>query len=220
MSTVNGFEQHKDGWWWPEGAKETDIQWSLTKNKSLQFVFDLVKKGVVGTRSVIQAGGAFGVWPKMLSKVFDTVYTYEPEPRSFQGLCLNCPEENIVKLNAAMGDKHRPLTLQKRGFSSHHIIGNSTAGNTIQIPIDFLEILNCDAIIMDVEGYEFYALRGALITLDQCRPIVLVEDRKLQEKFFDLEENCVPELMKSRGYEMIADIGHDKIFLPTGVKWQ
>jgi len=219
---VGNYQLHEDGWWWPETSSQKDWDYYKKKNKSLQFILKLVEDKVIQSRSVIQGGGCYGLWPKMLAKIFDNVYTYEPEANTFYGLCLNCPEENITKINAAMGHKRRPVTVQKKGFASHHVIGTSTAGNALQIPVDSLEVLNCDALILDIEGYELYALQGAKDTLHLCRPVVLVEDNGLFEKFHGLDkkygENCVDALLQKSGYKLVESIEHDKIYFPKELK--
>ena len=220
QTTVNGYMLHEDGWWWPVDSNEKDWAYSLKKTNSLEFVCKLAENGVIRSRSVIQAGGAYGVWPKRLAKTFDMVISYEPDQRAFMGLTLNCPEENIVKLNAAAGHKRRPVTLQRKGFASHFVLGTSTAGNAIQYPIDNLEILNCDALILDVEGYEYYAIEGAKQTIKMCRPVILIEDRRLQEKFHGLKDGCAEEAILKHKYRLIHEAGHDKIFLPNEIKWE
>ena len=57
--------------------------------------------------------------------------------------------------------------------------------------------------------------------MDMCHPVVLIEDRRLQEKFHGLEEGCAEKyLLEKRGYRLIHEVGHDKIFLPREVKWE
>jgi len=221
---IGKYKLHEDGWWWPETAREKDLVYYKKKNRSLQFILKLAEDGIIKSRSVIQGGGCYGLWPKMLSKVFDTVYTYEPESETFYGLCLNCPEENIIKLNAAMGHKRRGVTVKKKGFASHYVIGTSTAANALQYPIDNLEVLNCDALIMDIEGYEYYAIQGARETINLCRPVVLVEDNGLYEKFHGLDRRhgtgCVDKLLRKQGYKLVESIEHDKIYFPEELEWK
>jgi hypothetical protein len=44
-----------------------------------------------------------------------------------------------------------------------------------QVTIDSLDLRECDAIFLDVEGYEVSALRGASETIARTRPVLMVE---------------------------------------------
>ena len=49
-------------------------------------------------RMILQAGGNCGMYPKLLSKMFNLVYTLEPDPLNFFCLTSNCPETNVIKI--------------------------------------------------------------------------------------------------------------------------
>lgn len=52
----------------------------------------------------LQAAGCCGLYPVLLSKRFETVYTFEPAAYEFSALALNCQSRKIVKAQMALGE--------------------------------------------------------------------------------------------------------------------
>jgi len=53
---------------------------------------------------VVQAGGAYGLWPLALADRFNTVYTFEPDGHNFPLLAENTAERvNVIRWQAALG---------------------------------------------------------------------------------------------------------------------
>ena len=187
-------------------ANERHVRFSLTRIKSLQAVLKYWKR----TRSVIQAGGSYGVWPKMLAKKYDNVYTFEPDAVSFRCLCRNCPEKNIHAFRAALGYRKECLTIRPKSFTAHRVIG---VGATVGIRVDDIGWPRCDAILLDVEGFEPYVLQAAKSTIHTFRPLVLVEIRPEMFKFYGLKDGACESFMENMGYIEVANIQCDKIFV-------
>lgn len=150
-------------------------------------VFPLVRAKQVA----IQAGGAMGVWPKRMSQVFDVVYTFEPTPQSFYCLNFNCPEENIVAFNAALGDKPQMVKMafpehrrrSKAGKENYGGFRIFPGGHVPTIAIDWLNLEGCDLLMLDLEGFELFALKGAIATIKKFRPIIVMEDKGCSRVF-------------------------------------
>ena len=127
----------------------------------------------------IQAGGNMGMYQRLLSDIFKTVYTFEPHPLSFHCLVNNCQKTNIVKINAALGPV---LGLISNQFTED---GADNLGmNTIDtkddsyipmLTIDSFNLKSCGLIALDVEGFEAGVLAGALQTISQFRPVIIGE---------------------------------------------
>lgn len=133
-------------------------------------------------RVVVQAGGATGVFPAKLATLFDQVYTFEPQPENFECLVANVTAENVKAQNAALSDHYGKVSI-------HHSIGerkNYGAGYIVDDPegvpltrIDDLELDACDLIMLDIEGAELEALKGAEETIKAHRPLIVIEDKPL-----------------------------------------
>lgn len=168
------------------------------------------KKYFVGMnhkRIAIQAGGAFGIYPRMMAEMFERVYTFEIIPVSFHCLVQNCQKDNIIKMQAALGADHRLLNMN---LGSPGNLGSTTVVTlnngedwVPQIPIDSLKLGNVDLIALDVEGYEKHVLDGARDTLQRCHPRVIMELG---------EGGQIQEIMESFGYRIIDHSGSDVIW--------
>lgn len=131
----------------------------------------------------VQAGGNFGVWPKYLSEIFKTVYTFEPDALNFSCLCRNIGDvQNIIKFQAALGDGAGGVDLHRReeNAGAHYIDG---VGPIPILKIDALALTACDLIVLDIEGFELPALRGAIETIKKCHPVIHIEDKGMSEKY-------------------------------------
>lgn len=129
----------------------------------------------------VQAGGAAGEWPHKLAQEFEQVYTFEPNPALFHCLCHNCPDLNVVKLNAAIGNKRELIHVDNPekdwNFGSYYV---HAGGNIPTFQIDDLALNACDLIMLDIEGFEMKALLGAEDTITRYKPVIVVEAHEEQ----------------------------------------
>lgn len=131
-----------------------------------------------GTDVVIQAGGYCGVFPRLFSSIFKTVYTFEPDPLNFHCLVANNPFENVIKIQGALGEIHEMVSMVHRCPTNRgmHVVEAKASSTIPTFAIDDLELPACDLIQLDLEGYEIKALVGATWTIDQFKPVISVED--------------------------------------------
>ena len=163
------------------------------------------KKGVA-----VQAGGNWGYWPLRLASMFETVYTFEPDPVCFAALTANTRDmQNVVRLQAAVGIDRG---LVKVVTEDDDTTGNQYVKEGGIIPtlrIDDLALTECDLIYLDVEGMEYDAFGGAMETLLSCRPIVAFEVCKKYDS-----DGRVQKMLETVGYEKIDNIGRDVVMQP------
>ena len=132
-------------------------------------------------RVAVQAGGALGMFPKFLAGRFATVYTFEPDPENFAALMRNAPERNIVKFQAALGDRRALVAIsherrsRKPGTAHEGIRHVDGPGPIPTLTVDDLGLNACDLLYLDVEGHELFALRGAVATIARCAPVIVAE---------------------------------------------
>lgn len=161
-------------------------------------------------RVAIQAGGCMGFWPKVLSSVFDLVYTFEAQPEAFFFVTLNCPERNIIKMQAALGAKGGNFV--EVAPTNRPGKGKVTKGNNIPVlALDDFNFSICDALMLDVEGYEPQILRGAQQLINRCKPYVLCEDNWNSDE--------IKLILESYGYELITKVNKDRIFKHKSKEW-
>lgn len=186
----------------------------LNKNKDADHAFAHVKNW----RTVVQAGGHIGTWPVMLAGKFDRVITFEPERENFVCLVRNCEERtagNVFAARGVLGNKRRPVKLAKseKSTGQHHVSTGDKGELVPSYRIDDLGLTMCDAIFLDVEGFEFAALQGAADTLNRWRPVVMAEENR-RGLAYGHRAGDLERLLQEFGYRKVAAVNEDLVFAP------
>lgn len=198
-----------NGLWWPEDDSEC-----LRAAQSSLEDLPAILRHVHGRHVCVQAGGNAGLWPRALAAHFRQVVTFEPEPTNFAALCLNCSEPNVVKFQAALGDRGRESALVL-------IPGNSGAAWVSaqgEIPVrmlrlDDLALDDVDLIQLDVEGYEAFVLDGAKDLLARCKPTLVLEVKGLGDKRHGRSEREMLAALASQGYVTAMTARRDRVLV-------
>lgn len=158
----------------------------------------------------VQAGGNVGVWAAHLARHFETVHTFEPDPVNFACLTKNVPI-NVRYQQAGLGDRagHVRLEADPRNVGAHWVNGK---GPLPMITIDSLNLPACDFICLDVEGFEPLALRGAEATIRRCRPVIMIEEKGLSERYYKIKRGTAERwLAETFGYRVAKKVRKDLI---------
>ena len=201
-------EQQLDGvgnWVWPEGDvglwQGPSEEWPIFK--------EMFSRHLRGRRVCIQAGGAAGVYPRLLANMFEHVYTFEPDKLNFHCLVNNCREvDNVTFYNTAIGDragdvsfiKSHPLNVGMHRVAYQHV---EDAPRVHQVRIDDFEFQGVDFIMLDIEHYEYFALRGGMVTILKHKPLIQMENAGYLE---------IIDLMKQLEYVQIETHNDDSIW--------
>lgn len=155
--------------YWPTASLHT-----LEPTKQTLKMNDALLPFLKNTKTMIQAGGNCGITLLPFIDIFEKIYTFEPDPINFACLCLNVTADNVYKTQACLGETHKLINLGYVGSDcgSAHI---NSAGNIPTFKVDDLNLNECDLIMLDVEGYELYALMGAEQTILKYKPLICVE---------------------------------------------
>lgn len=190
----------RDGWYWPK--TDTNCwnymnQYPDVPQKIAQYLDPSKRK------TIVQAGGNAGFYPKQYATLFDTVYTFEPDWLNFYCLNLNVPAANVIKNQCCLGDTHQMVGLNVKEVNRGK---NFVNGNGIYpvYRIDDLILDECSAIQLDIEGYEYYALLGARETIQKFHPLIVIEVwEKLDNRFGKHINKKTHEFLTSLGYTHI-----------------
>lgn len=166
-------------------------------------------------RTCIQAGGLVGVWPRYLTKFFADVHTFEPDAANFAAMTQNLTGNEAAHLYfAALGDSNDPvkMTYHPANIGGHHVSG---AGNIPQIRIDDLQLHDVDLIVLDIEGSELAAIRGAEQTIARSRPVLHLEMRGHIEKYKRGTTKQLRVLLELWGYKLDAHVNNDSVYVPA-----
>lgn len=116
-----------------------------------------------------------------------SVYAFEPQRLTYQVLCANAAINslaNVFALQAALGAVQSvatiPLLDPRLPYHSGGVRA-AEAGQGERVPvltIDGLNLPRLDLLKLDIEGHERAALRGAVRTIADHRPVLYVENDK------------------------------------------
>lgn len=197
-------------WVWPK--YDTDL---LAVSEYVEDVNRIVPY-LISTNTVIQAGGACGVWPVAFSKLFKNVISFEPDPLNYFCLSENTIGiSNIKAVNAALGDVGGVVSLvrseeHKNNCGAGYAIYGSGA-NIPVISIDSLGLESCDLIQLDVEGWEFSVLLGGANTIKKFKPVIVLEEK--QHKHFKQSHTKAREFLVNLGYKEATRFHRDVLFV-------
>ena len=192
--------------WWPltqnvEGARNAHryIMKRITD-------VDLTVQRCKHTRVCVQAGGHIGLWPLRLAKTFDKVYTFEIDPNCYEALKNNCEGySNVIHSPKGLGSGESVAMAEPHAVGSWRIGPEGTL-KTEMTTIDSLKLKVCAAIILDVEGGEVEALKGASDTIKRCRPVIHVEELPRSKK-------AIREHLEGLGYKRVVEVHNDCIYV-------
>ena len=174
-----------------------------------------VSKFVKNKNVIIQAGGNSGYYVKLYSKIFNEVYTFEPEPLLFYCVNLNAATPNVHKFQACLGDTHECVnifnTLNTFGHGGSHVSGTGTIPTFM---IDDLNLQICDLIHLDIEGYEKKALNGGIETIKRCKPVIALENCAPWLNRYGTNINEIESFLFSLGYKYVSEVQGDRVYTP------
>lgn len=216
----------------PEGYRyERGLLWPAYDEKCARVVFKMAKdlehilRYVPRRRTVIQAGGNCGVWPIALAPLFERVLTFEPDPRNYNCLRYNTKDLlNVFTYAQALGDS------AGRGhmFTPDHETDNCGALQFVPIPetspgngkdpavpmsrVDAFGVNTLDLLYLDIEGFEIPALQGSFETLARCKPVIVIEDKGLSERY-GYKKGDAAAVLRPLGYRPVEHIHRDVVFV-------
>jgi len=156
-------------------------------------------------------GGAYvGRTAGQLAERFKWVWAYEIEPLNQRCLKMNLANfnlRNVTPMDMALGDHIGRVGYEPDSHpdSPVFMVGQTTeqcaAGMTT---IDIGAFKDCDFIKLDLQGYEYFALKGAVETIARCKPILYFEHEAKCYRRYGVFDRDIPDLLKSLGYKRIA----------------
>lgn len=203
---------------WAWDIRDTEC-WPVVFDRSsdLEVVYAAMRKAGRRFRQVVQAGGNFGTWPWLLAQTFRSVYTFEPDPRCFPFLVRNCSElKNIVYFQSALGNRPGLIHLENTDRETTNLGAQFVCPGGIvpTMRIDDLGLEEVDLIYLDIEGFELFALQGAIKTIDRCKPVIVVEDKTLGERYGYHKGDIENWLDDTFAYSVVARPHRDVVLVP------
>lgn len=209
MHKLKGVDLYGEAEWYYHNEK-IDTWWEIIseawKENRVKY-FQYVKHKNV----VVTAGAHIGMYTRFYSKEFKTVYAFEPDPLSFECLVNNVKENNVIKMQCALGNDNRVIELDRSGPHKHltYKVGEPSEIDYIpMIKVDNLGLRACDLLQLDVEGYEYEIMKGAVETIAKFHPVIIAE-KNLNGNI----EKEILEFLTPLGYKFVDQTRHDNIWV-------
>jgi FkbM family methyltransferase len=197
----------EDGLFWPN-EDSTCYTWT---NGELYSVNEVVI-ACDTHRSIIHAGANVGAYALRFAEKFNTVYAFEPDITNFKCLALNTINtNNILLYQGVLGCFNKPVSVENNEKTNCGTGSVTSTGNIPQFTIDSLHLDTVDCIHLDVEGYELFAIMGALNTIERCSPTIVLEWLDHGNKF-GISQQTIMNVLSSLGYNKMKQVASDMIF--------
>lgn len=149
-------------------------------NKRLDFdqnAIPLIMKHIKKNDCVLDIGSNIGAYAYAFGKKANMVYCFEPNKEIFDCLEYNAKRfiKNALLYNTAVSDVefNYKSVIDNDNIGMAHIEPCKSGNKTLTI--DSLNLVGCDFVKIDVEGYELAVLKGMECTIDKYRPIMVIE---------------------------------------------
>ena len=177
-------------------------------------------KFVNGYRTAIDIGAHIGTWTVPMSASFDKVFAFEVAQDTYQALIRNTHDcDNVLAANLGVGDYDGECSSAddptRQGNTGSRFISRAGDSDMVRLdsflkdedgPVDFMKI--------DVEGFEYRALLGAVETIKRYSPVNLMEtDKKFAQARYGDRDNAAEELLSDLGYKPVWHKRPDKVFV-------
>lgn len=190
-----------------QGDPET-LKWAQWDLKNLRRALELTP----GRKCVVQAGGNLGVFAAVLAEEFEVVHTFEPDARLFNLLHQNISARNLYTWMSALGERDGLVGLDKPlgGHDGETFIAEG--GHVTIRTIDSLNLAALDLLYLDIEGYELFALKGAVETIKRHKPVIALEINKCCERY-GYGKDDLDAFLAELGYVERDKVHNDHIYV-------
>jgi FkbM family methyltransferase len=180
-----------------KGELDTVFQW-LSGN-------DTAFSGVA-----IDVGANIGNHSLYFSDHYQSVYSFEPNPRTFQVLKINSQlVKNVKCFEYGISSENRSANLNVYANNiGHSDVADEATPDTVPIKLSTLDAaidqgVKVKLLKIDVEGHEYQAILGSKAVIEANMPVILFEQLPSE---FEGGSSKVINLLKSMGYTRFASV--------------
>jgi len=180
---------------------------------------DAAVDACIQKRICIDIGANVGLWSCDLVKSFDHIIAFEPVAEFIECFKKNVSKTNYTIHQMALGRTESFIEMNiVQGNTGHtHIDQTSMGKGTIPLKtLDSFNLTNVDMIKIDVEGFEGEILAGAMKTIEQNKPVLVIEQQK-HEYQNDMNETPAIKILEGWGYQVVEQFNKDWVLKYKGV---
>ena len=158
-------------------------------------------------RVCLDIGSNIGQWTRPLSRKFESVVCFEPNPNFRECFKKNIDENNVLLWPVGLSDKEHKA---KQGFNS--TVLRNEEGDIDCRTLDSFALTNVDFVKIDVDGFEIPLLNGAKETLIKNNPVINIEMKK--DKRSNIAQQC-EHILQDLGYKFHKRTKSDEVWLKS-----
>ena len=158
-------------------------------------------------RVCLDIGSNIGQWTRPLSKKFESVVCFEPNPNFRECFEKNIQEKNVLLWPYGLSDKEHKA---KQDFNS--TVLHEEDGDIDCRTLDSFGLTNIDFVKIDVDGFEIPLLNGARETLSKNDPVINIEMKR--DKRSGTVAKC-ESILKELGYKFQKRTKSDEVWLKS-----
>ena len=155
-------------------------------------------------RNCIDIGSNVGMWTRELATRFKKVYCFEPNTNFIECFNKNITENNVKLFQYGLSDmEHTASQIKQSTILSEY------PGNVMCKTLDSFNLKDIDFIKIDVDGFEYKVLRGAVKTIRNCSPVINIEMKA--DKRVTVVKRC-RKFLRKLGYRYTNRTRYDEIW--------
>ena len=206
------------GWHFPDFDRHF-ARWVLEYPQAdyQQATIDRALEYVKNFNCAVDVGGNIGLHTVRFAQKFKQVHSFEPTDINFECLQKNTePLDNVILHKIGIGDKADTLAIQLPADTDNcgnfSLVDFDKSDNLMieqSIEIKTLDSFNLspDLIKIDVQGFDYNVLVGAVNTIKLHRPVIIIESETKKSR------NNIGDFLTQLGYGVAAKIRHDQIWV-------
>ena len=167
-------------------------------------------------RHAVDIGAHVGLWSRVFARCFARLTAFEPiehhracfkeNVRSGQGCEI---ELYPFALSSSEEALRFAITPDSSGLTYVKKVDDGVGPQTIARTLDSFDLPPIDFLKIDCEGYEYFILKGAELTVRRDRPCIIVEQKPGKGSMYGLDDQEAVKLLQSWGAELKFDIARD-----------
>lgn len=169
-------------------------------------------------RHAIDIGSNCGIWTRVLARCFPLVTCFEPAEEVHESFWLNNPWRNlddrsqIVLYKTALGMEPGTLRLNTKLRSTGFTRADPEGDTEVEMrTLDSFNFLDVDFVKIDVEGFEYPVVRGAIETIRKHRPTFIIEQKPNNAERQGFKQMAATRFLEKLGGRVMGNISGDVI---------